>query len=192
MSTIVNTTADPTQSLAARIALEREVRGWSLADLAERSGVSKTMISKVEHGEASPTAVLLGRLSGAFGLTLSTLLARAEGAGSRLMRVADQPQWRDPATGYLRRQVSPSGDIPLELTEVVLPPGEQVAFPAASYAFIRQMVWVLDGALTFVEGATVHELSAGDCLALGPPSDCLFANRTLEPCRYLVAVLRQN
>jgi len=189
MSTIEN---DPTLGIAQRLRLEREARLWSLGTLAERAGVSKAMISKIERGEASPTAALLGRLSGAFGLTLSRLLARAEGTGSRLLRCEEQPQWRDPATGYLRRQVSPSGDIPMELTEVVLPPGEQVAFPAASYAFIRQMVWVLDGALTFVEGATVHELSAGDCLALGPPSDCLFANRTLEPCRYLVAVLRQN
>ena len=189
MSIIEN---DPTQGIARRLRLEREARGWSLGDLAERSGVSKTMISKVEHGEASPTAILLGRLSGAFGLTLSTLLARAEGAGSRLMRVADQPQWRDPATGYLRRQVSPSGDIPLELTEIVLPAGAEVGFPAASYAFIRQIVWVLDGSLTFVEGDTTHELSPGDCLALGPPADCLFRNATRKPCRYLVAVLRQT
>src|SRR5438309_7102159 len=91
MSTIVN---DPTAPLAARIALEREARGWSLAALAAKSGVSKAMISKIERGEASPTATLLGRLSGAFGLTLSTLLARAEHAGGRLVRSADQPQWQ--------------------------------------------------------------------------------------------------
>src|SRR5256885_9987703 len=91
MSTIVN---DPTESLATRIALEREARGWSLGDLAARSGVSKAMISKIERGEASPTATLLGRLSGAFGLTLSTLLARAEDAGGRLMRASRQPSWR--------------------------------------------------------------------------------------------------
>src|SRR5256714_4015862 len=113
MSTIVNSQSDPTEPLAARIALEREARGWSLADLAARSGVSKAMISKVERGEASPTATLLGRLSGAFGLTLSTLLARAESAGGRLMRAADQPQWQDPASGYVRRQVSPRSDVPL-------------------------------------------------------------------------------
>jgi quercetin dioxygenase-like cupin family protein len=119
------------------------------------------------------------------------LLARAEDTGSRLLRLRDQPEWRDPATGYLRKQVSPSGNIPMELTEIILPPGEEVAFPAAAYAFIRQMVWVLDGALTFIEGDNVHELSTGDCLALGPPADCLFRNGTRQPCRYLVAVLRQ-
>jgi len=189
MSTIEN---DPSLGISQRLRIEREARHWSLGELAERSGVSKTMISKIERGEASPTAALLGRLSGAFGLTLSMLLARAEGSGSRLLRAPDQPHWRDPATGYLRRQVSPAGDIPLELIEVLLPAGEDVAFPAASYAFIRQMVWVLDGTLTFIEGEIVHELSAGDCLALGPPADCRFRNRAEGPCRYLVAVLRQG
>src|SRR3954469_11644675 len=115
MSTIVNNDADPTEPLAARIALEREARGWSLADLAERSGVSKAMISRIERGEASPTAALLGRLSGAFGLTLSTLLARAEDRGERLLRAKDQPVWRDPETGYIRRRVSPFSGAPLEL-----------------------------------------------------------------------------
>jgi len=105
MSTIVNYPEDPTQSLAARIALEREARGWSLADLAERSGVSKAMISKIERAEASPTAALLGRLSGAFGLTMSTLLARAERGGGRLFhalwinRVGKIPRRDTSATG---------------------------------------------------------------------------------------------
>ena len=53
--------------LGARLRLEREARGWSLSDLAARSGVSRAMINKVERGESSPTAALLGRLSGAFG-----------------------------------------------------------------------------------------------------------------------------
>ena len=188
MSTIVN---DPTQSLAARIALEREARGWSLAGLAERSGVSKAMISKIERGEASPTATLLGRLSGAFGLTLSTLLARAEQSGGRLLRAADQPQWQDPESGYVRRQVSPRADVPVELIRVELPVGASVDMPASSYTFIRQLMWVLKGKLTFVEGDTIHEMESGDCLLLGPPADCIFKTRGREPCVYLVVVIRQ-
>ena len=188
MSTIVN---NPTASLAARIAVERETRGWSLAELADRSGVSKAMISKIERGEASPTAALLGRLSGAFGLTLSALLARAEHPGSRLVRAAEQPRWQDPASGYVRRQVSPQSDLPLELTRVELPVGATVTFPASSYTFIRQLMWILKGKLTFIEGESVHEMDPGDCLLLGPPSGCTFKTRGKEPCIYLVVVMRQ-
>jgi transcriptional regulator with XRE-family HTH domain len=100
--------------LAERLRGEREARGWSLNDLAERSGVSRAMISRIERGEASPTAVLLGRLSGAFGLTLSNLLARIESAGERVRRAGDQPLWRDPETGFVRRAISPAGNGDLE------------------------------------------------------------------------------
>ena len=188
MSTIED---DPTLAVAARIRTEREARSWSLADLAERSGVSKGMISKVERGEASPTASLLGRLSGAFGLTLSTLLVRAERGEGRLVREPDQPVWHDPATGYRRRQVFARPDLPLEMTEVELPAGAVVAFPAASYAFMRQVIWMLEGRLVFQEGDQRHDLGPGDCLELGPPRDCAFRNEGRRPCRYLVAVLRR-
>ena len=190
MSTIVNG-PDPTQPLAARIALEREARGWSLADLAERSGVSKAMISKIERGEASPTAALLGRLSGAFGLTLSTLLARAEHASGRLLRAADQPRWQDPETGYVRRQVSPQSDLPLDLVRVELPAGARATFPASSYTFNRHWIWVLKGKLNFHEGDTVHQMEPGDCLLLGAPTECTYETRGREACTYLVVVMRQ-
>lgn len=182
---------EPGSLIAERIRAEREQRGWSLGDLAGRSGVSKAMISKIERRETSPTAVLLGRLSSAFGLTLSTLLARAEGQAGRLLREAEQPVWQDPATGYRRRQISPPvSDPPIELTRIELPPGAEVAYPAGSYSFIRQMIWVLSGRLTFVEGGTVHDLGPGDCLALGPPQDCVFRNKAVDPCSYLVVVLK--
>jgi transcriptional regulator with XRE-family HTH domain len=188
MSIIVE---DPTPAIARRLRTERAARGWTLDELASRSGVSKAMISKIERGEASPTAALLGRLSGALGLTLSTLLARAEGHGGRLVRAEDQPRWKDPETGYVRRQVSPPSDLPMELTAIGLPVGASVSFPAAAYDFIRQLIWVLDGKLTFVEGEVTHRLGPGDCLELGPPADCTFRNEGDTLCAYLVAVLRR-
>jgi transcriptional regulator with XRE-family HTH domain len=188
MSTIVD---KMTPALAHRIAAERADRGWTLAELAARSGVSRAMLSKIERGNASPTAALLGRLSGAFGLTLSTLLARAERSQGRLLRASAQLTWQDPASGYIRRQVSPPSELPLELIEVELPASAEVSFPASSYAFIRQIIWVMRGRLLFVEGAELHELGAGDSLLLGAPSDCTFRVRGHEPCHYLVAVLKQ-
>ncbi len=184
---------DPdTAPLARRLKAEREARGWTIAELASRSGVSRAMISKVERAEASPTAALLGRLSGAFGLTVSTMLARAEAGGGALHRAAAQMLWRDPQTGYLRRALTPPGADP-ELVQVELPPGARVNYPAASYALLRgQCVWLLDGALVFEEGATVHALEPGDCLALGPPADCAFVNPSADtPARYLVALARR-
>ncbi|WP_425053767.1 helix-turn-helix domain-containing protein [Psychromarinibacter sp. S121] len=178
--------------IGARIRAERETRGWSLTELADRAKVSRAMIHKVERGDSSPTANLLGKLSGAFGLSMSTLLARAEAAGGDLLRKDDQPVWTDPETGYIRRQVSPKSDMPLDLVEVTLPAGKEVPMPASAYAFIRQLIWVLAGDLVFAEGPVRHELHAGDCLHLGPPEDCVFRNEGNEPCTYAVAVLRDG
>ncbi|WP_377296796.1 helix-turn-helix domain-containing protein [Rhizobium sp. SGZ-381] len=179
------------QAIAERLRIERENRGWSLSDLAERSGVSKAMISKIERCEASPTATVLGRLSGAFGLPLSVLLALAERADDRLSRMSDQPVWTDPETGYTRRAVSvPNGGL-LELIEVTLPAGVRIPYPASAFAFQRQQIWLLSGQLDFSEGETLHHLAPGDCLELGPPSACVFFNPGAEPSRYLVALTRR-
>jgi transcriptional regulator with XRE-family HTH domain len=187
MSTIVDKS---NTQIAKRIRLEREMRGWSLADLAKRSEVSKAAISKIEREETSPTATVLVRLAGAFDLTLAGLLLRAEGEGERLTRAADQPIWRDPATGYLRRQVFARPDHPLEMVEVELPAGQRVVLPASSYAQIRQIVRVVSGALTIIEGGERHELAAGDCLGFGPPSEVTIANEKSVACTYVVALTR--
>ncbi|WP_372518029.1 helix-turn-helix domain-containing protein [Solirubrobacter ginsenosidimutans] len=179
------------EALAAAVLAAREALGWSTSALAERSGVSRAMIAKIERAEAQPTAALLGRLSGALGLTLSELIARAEHADGRIARAADQPVWTDPDSGYTRRALSPASGGPLELVEIVLPAGARVAYPADTYAFIHQQLWVLAGVLCFMEGDVEHELAAGDCLMVGPPADCVFSNVQRVPCRYLVALSRR-
>ncbi|MFN3672090.1 MAG: helix-turn-helix domain-containing protein [Bosea sp. (in: a-proteobacteria)] len=180
-----------TSRLAERIRTEREARGWSLSDLAAASGVSRAMISKIERAEASPTAALLGRLSGAFGLTLSSLLARAEATTERLRRADRQPVWRDPQTGFRRRAISPLGEAGIELVESELPAGARVDYPASAYAFIRQQIWLREGELDFTEGGETTRLRPGDCLELGPPVDCAFFNPGSEPARYVVVVVRR-
>jgi transcriptional regulator with XRE-family HTH domain len=178
-------------ALATTVRTARQDRGLSTGALADASGVSRAMIGKIERGEVQPTAALLGRLSAALGMTLSELIAAAERDGRRLVRAADQPTWTDPDSGYRRRAVSPAPGGPLELVEVELPPGAEVAFPADAYAFKHQQLWLLSGHLRFHEGDTVHELDAGDCLQLGSPAPTVFVNPTDAPCRYLVALSRR-
>ena len=176
-------------SLAAKIQQERERREWSLGDLARRSGVSKAMLSKIERAEASPTAATLSRIATAFGLTLAELVA--EKKTSQLLRAGEQSVWRDPTTAYVRRQIFLSRSDPLELVEIELPPRQEVHFPASAYLLIRQVVWVLGGRLTIVQGADCHVLKTGDRLEFGDPADCTFRNEGTQKCRYLVAVVRR-
>ena len=186
------TTDEVTARIAGQLRREREARHWTLADLAARSSVSKAMISKIERQEASPSAVVLVRLAGAFDLTLAGLLLRAEGDRSRdrVSRAAEHPIWRDPDTGYVRRQVMIAPDHPIEIVEVDLPAGRHVVLPASSYARIRQAVWVRTGELVVSEGGERHVLGPGDCLGFGPPSEVTLANETDAPCTYVVILAR--
>ncbi|MFM0340085.1 helix-turn-helix domain-containing protein [Paraburkholderia fungorum] len=183
--------ADLTQAISSRVKTEREARNWSLSELAERSGVSKAMISKIERGEASPTATVLGRLSGAFGLTLSTLLALAEQTGERLVRRGDQVVWQDPETGYTRRRISPPTGGVLELLEIELPAGVRVPYPPDAFVFQHQQIWVTRGVLTFREGKQVYVLQEGDCLQLGVAVECEFFNSGEGVCCYLIGLVRR-
>ncbi|MGY0488119.1 helix-turn-helix domain-containing protein [Streptomyces sp. WG-D5] len=180
--------------IGARIRAERDRRRWTLAELAEESGVSRAMIHRIERGESNPTAVIIGKLSAAFELSVATLLdpepLPEPGSTAQRVRRADAAaRWQDPETGYARRQVSGPG-FPAEVAEIRLPAGAEVPYPAAAFAFHRQIIWVLEGHLTFHEGDTVHELRTGDTVELGPPTACVFANTTERECRYAVVLVR--
>ncbi|GAA5207518.1 helix-turn-helix domain-containing protein [Microbacterium kyungheense] len=179
---------DDTFDVGSAVRDARERRGWSGSDLATASGVSRAMIDRIERGASSPTAALLGKLAGALGLSISSLLSRATTPESGLLREGDRAGWTDPATGYRRRQVAAAPAFPVDVTEVTLPPRARVTYPAATYAFSRHLIWVADGVLTFHEGDRVHRLSAGDRLILGRPAECTYENADDEECTYVVVV----
>lgn len=178
-----------------RLKVERQSRNWSIANLASRAGVSRATISKIERGESSPTAVILGRLSAAFGLTMSQLLARADATRGQVLKANEQQIWVDPQTGFSRRSLSPEIGRPtsLELVWSELPKGKSIQYPAAAFAFIDdQQIAVIQGQLRVRHGSNEYDLRPGDCFRLGPPADCAFENRGGSPCQYLIAVLRSK
>lgn len=187
--------------LGERLQRLRTERKWSLTELAEESGVSRAMINRVERGVSSPTATILGRLSGAFGLTVSQLLddaldhevPRASDPESArgIQRGATADSWTDPETGYRRRPVS-SADFPADVTEVRLPAGREVAYPASAYAFLRHCIWVVDGVLEVVVGGEPTRLGAGDRIELGEPADVVYRNPGDDIVRYVVVVVRAH
>jgi len=151
--------------LAVRLAALRAEHGWSLDQLASHSGISRTTLSRLERGETSPTAALLGRLCTAYGRTMSRLLAEVEAEPARLLRPGDQPVWTDPETGYVRRTVSPPATgFDAELVEARLPPGADIAYAAPGVAGLEQHVWILGGELELTVEGVAHRLSSGDCL----------------------------
>ena len=181
-------------SLSERIAQRvRELRsglGLSLDELATRCGVSRSMISLIERGESSPTAVVLEKLSVGLNVSLASLFDCRTAAPQPVSRQAQQRQWRDPASGYVRRNVSPPGfDSPIQIVEVVFPAGARVAYDTgARQPRVHQQVWVLEGRIDITLGDQRHRLEAGDCLALVLEHPIAYHNPTRKRTRYAVVL----
>ena len=176
--------------IARRVAGLRAAAGLSLEALATRCDVSRSMISLIERGEASATAVVLEKLASGLGVPLASLFDAPRAAPGPLVRRAEQPEWRDPGSGYLRRNVSPP-DHPstMRIVEVEFPPGKRVVLEGASpVAAIEELVWMLDGAMLLTHGGATHRLEAGDCLALHIEGPIEFRSPTRRPARYAVVI----
>ena len=178
------------QRIAQRVRLLRAEAGLSLAALAARCGVSRSMISLVERGESSPTAVVLEKLASGLGVALASLFDAPQAPASPVARAAQQPPWRDPASGYLRRNVSPAGfDSPIQIVDVEFPAGARVAYETgAREPLLHQQVWLLSGEIEVTWGDQTHRLQAGDCLAMTLDRPVGYHNPGLKPARYAVVI----
>jgi transcriptional regulator with XRE-family HTH domain len=182
---------DLNRRIAERVMALRLAHDLSLDALASKCGVSRSMISLIERGESSPTAVVLEKLATGLGVTLASLFdSPSEITRSPVARRSDQPEWRDPESGYLRRNVSPPGvPQPMRIVEVHLPAGGRVAFESGERDHrVHQQVWVLDGTMDVIVDKEHHRLGQGDCLAMQLDRPTLFRNPTRKAARYAVVI----
>ena len=181
---------DVNHLIASRIRQLRDEQDLSLAALAERSGVSRSNISLIERGESSATATVLDKLSAALGVTVASLFEQPTEVPAPVSRAAEQPVWTDPASGYVRRNLSPPVDSPIQLVEVSFPPGQCVSYEtAARDVDVQQQVWLIEGTMEVAVSESHWTLCAGDCLAMRLDQPVTYHNATDKPARYLVALV---
>ena len=174
--------------IANRLKQLRTRQGWSLEELAGKSGVSRAMISKIERRQSSATAALLSRLGVALGVPVSDLLGPVDSHGV-LTRREERPSWRDPATGFLREIASsrPAGSA-VEVVEIELPTNVRVDYTIDSAPTYAQHIVALTGGLRVTHGGKDFDLEPGDALFMSPSGHISFYNTSDHPCRYLVVL----
>jgi quercetin dioxygenase-like cupin family protein len=111
-------------------------------------------------------------------------------APAPVSRAADEIEWRDPQSGYRRRNVSPDGyPSPIQIVEVAFPAGARVAYDTGPrWPRVHQQVWVLDGSIAITVGGERFRLSTGDCLAMQLDQPVSFHNPTRKTTRYAVVL----
>ena len=185
---------DINSRIATRVRSLRSDLGMTLDALAAKCDVSRSMLSLVERGESSPTAVVLDKIAGGLGVSLATLFDDAGAPASPLSRPDDRTPWRDPQSGYVRRNISPANfPSPIRIVDIVLPAGARVAYEnSARDTTIHQQVWVQEGSVEVTTGRVTHRLGEGDCLAMTLDEPSAFRNRTRKPARYVVVITNER
>src|SRR2546430_5779178 len=183
-------TRDVNARIASSVRTLRTNLGMSLDALAAECDVSRSMISLVERGESSPTAVVLEKIASGLGVSLAALFDDSSVAANPVSRRADRTPWRDPQSGYVRRNISPANfPSPIQIVEIVLPAGARVAYETgARDVSIHQQIWVQEGTVEVTLGRVTHCLAEDDCLAMRLNEPTAFRNRTRKAARYLVIV----
>jgi transcriptional regulator with XRE-family HTH domain len=187
-------TQDINSRIASRVRSLRADLGMTLDALAAKSDVSRSMISLVERGESSPTAVVLEKIATGLGVPLATLFDDASAPASPLSRPTDRIAWRDPQSGYVRRNISPANfPSPIQIVAVMLPAGARVAYETgARDAVIHQQIWVCEGSIEVTLGRVTYRLAKDDCLAMQLEEPTAFRNRTRKPARYIVVLATER
>jgi quercetin dioxygenase-like cupin family protein len=111
-----------------------------------------------------------------------------------MSRREDQPRWQDPASGYLRRNISPAGaPQPMQLVEVHFPPAARVAFDNQLLGVrVYQQIWVIEGTMEITLGMERHRLREGDCFAMVLDRPITFHNPTRKLARYAVVIASET
>jgi len=179
-ATAAHAALDINARIAGRVRALRTDLGMSLDALAAKCDVSRSMISLIERAESSPTALVLEKVATGLGVPLAALFDDPAAPAVPVSRRGDRTPWRDPQSGYVRRNISPANyPSPIRIVEVNLPPGARVAYETgAREVTIHQQIWVQEGAIEVSLGSATYRLT----------EDTAFRNPTRKPARYIVIV----
>lgn len=181
---------DTDEQLGRRIAELRKSRNWNLDLLAEKSGISRATLSRIERGDTSPTAASLGQLARAFQITMAEMFGFGAPVLDAKIARSEQPVWQDPETGFLRRSVSPAcSGFRGSVVEGELPPGKIISYSVPPLPDLEHHLVLLQGTMTMTIGDERHELTAGDCLRFRLNAPNSYHATGAEPARYLLTVV---
>lgn len=181
------------RGIGGNVYARRLRRGLTLQDLAERTGVSRAMISEIERGGKNPTVRVALQLAAGLGCTVSELLGerlRDEG-GARVLRREQRRVLLDPGSGVERHLLSAAFDRRgITVARYVIPArqttGTFPSQPPGTWAHLTVLQGTLDCRLDGT-GSDLH-LEAGDTVEFRADVAYGFENRGRRPCELLLIV----
>ncbi|MGK2931780.1 MAG: helix-turn-helix domain-containing protein [Solirubrobacterales bacterium] len=177
-------------AVGARVKALREAMNLSLRDLAERSGVSATMLSQVERGATSPTLAVASKISFGLDLSLSQLLRLDETPHVVVSRSSEHR--RQKRGGHQIEELTPPlPGLRADVSAHVLEPGSSTGGKGDSPMHepgSRETAVVLEGELVLVFEQDRHTLSQGDSVTFDADLPHHFENESDGPTRFVAVI----
>jgi transcriptional regulator with XRE-family HTH domain len=170
----------------------RTARGWSLDQLAARSGVSKGMLVHLEQARTNPSLGTLCKVAETLGVSLAGLVELHEAPVVRVVEPDEVVRLWDSEAGS-------SGDLlvgsderdHLELWRWSLAPGDD--HPSDAHApGTREMVHVVAGTLTLDVAGTSHTVPAGGAVLFHADREHVYRNAGRKPVSLVMVVLQPD
>ena len=181
------------ERLGARVKELRRRRGLTLEDLAERAGVSRAMISKVERGEKNPTLVVAAKVAEGLGVTISELLGVEQRREIVVIPRERRMTMRDPESGFERQLLSPTfGGHSVEFVRNIVPHGSTSGEFPPHRRGVEEYVVVEKGRLRTFVGDEEHLLEAGDALYFEADVSHRFDNAGDGECSYYLVIVSKG
>jgi len=171
--------------LGRRIHELRAGRGWTQDALAERAGVSKAMLSKVERGENNPTLVVAAKFAAALELTMSQLIGADERRRALWLPKEQRVTFLDPATGIERRLFPAFGGSAVDIVQVVMPAGSSSGDLAPHLTPMEYYLLVEQGVVRVTMGDEAYDVGEGDAIYFVADVPHRFDNIGVGEARYI-------
>ena len=176
------------RAIGGRVRQGRNSRGWTLDQLAERSGVSRRMLVSIEQGSANPSIATLLLISDALGIGLPALVDMDRSPGLRVTRAGSAPVlWRGKLGG---QAILVAGTEPPDVTELwdwTLGLGESHSSEAHA-AGTRELLLVLDGQVEVRAGEHAEVLATGDSASFAGDLPHGYVNAGPQVARFVLTV----
>ncbi len=176
------------RAIGGRVRQGRNGRGWTLDQLAERSGVSRRMLVSIEQGSANPSIATLLLISDALGIGLPALVDMDDPPGLRVTRAGTGAVlWRGKLGGQAMLVAGTQPPDVIELWDWTLGPGESHASPAHA-AGTRELLLVLDGQVEVRVGPHAEVLATGDSASFAGDLPHGYVNAGPQVTRFALTV----
>jgi len=177
-------------AVGARVKALREAMGFSLRDLAERSGVSATMLSQVERGATSPTLAVASKIAHGLDLSLSQLLRLDETPHVVVSRSSEHRTHR--RGGHQIEELTPPlPGLRADVSAHVLDPGSSTGGQGDSPMHepgSRETAVVIEGELVLSFEGDRHVLGEGDSVTFDADLPHHFENESDGPARFVAVI----